>query len=72
MFVLPKTLGLVFGKSNHLNIYIWNIIKGKTFDINNLTKKFMDLLVIMMIDQSMWANNQIYRHLGTKSYGLQP
>jgi hypothetical protein len=53
MFVLPKTLGLVFGKSNHLNIYIWNIIKGKTFDINNLTKKFMDLLVIMMIDQSM-------------------
>jgi len=70
MFVLSKTLGLVFGKSKHLNILIWNIIKGKTFDINNLTKTFMDLLVIMMIDQSMWANNQIYHHLGIKSYGL--
>lgn len=67
---MSKTLELVFEKSIHLNIWIWNIIKNKTFDINNLTKNFMGLLVIMMINQSMWADNQIYHHLGTKSYGL--
>jgi hypothetical protein len=59
MFVLSKILELVFEKSNHENILIWNIIKTKTFDINNLTKKIMDLLMIVMIDQSMWADNQI-------------
>jgi len=59
MFVLSKILELVFEKSNHENILIWNIIKTKTFDINNLTKKIMDLLMIVMIDQSMWVDNQI-------------
>jgi hypothetical protein len=42
MFILSKTLELVFEKSIHLNIWIWNIIKKKTFDVNNLTKNFMD------------------------------
>lgn len=67
---MSKTLELVFEKSIHLNIWIWNIIKNKTFDINNLTKNFMGLLIIVMINQSMWVDNQIYHHLGTKSYGL--
>jgi hypothetical protein len=69
MFVLTKSLELVFEKSNQLNIWTWNIIKNKTFDIKNLTKNIMDLLVIVMIDHSMWTDNQIYHHLGTKSYG---